>query len=315
MTINALTIFHRLTSRAKLRHMQALIALNDLGSMGLAARSVGMTQPAMSQLVADLEQLVEVQLFLRHSKGVTPTATGMDLIPIARRIIAAMEEGAERIASRQLRDSSLVRVASTAAASGALLDLVFPSFARSHPNIQVQVSTVLGSSLDAAFIEDEYDVICCRPREAVPDGWVFTSCIEDELVVVCGTSHTLARQKLVKLTDLGRFTWVQNHISTIARREFDALAARARWKDIREVQIMSRATLPILTMLKSGEHLALVPRSVVAPWLTSGDLVEVPAQLGLKLSPIGYYWKAHASSPASNVLTRAMLSITEKPTN
>ncbi len=58
MAINSLTLLRRMTSRARLRHMQALIALDDLRSMSRAAEAMDMTQPAMSQLVAELEQLL-----------------------------------------------------------------------------------------------------------------------------------------------------------------------------------------------------------------------------------------------------------------
>ena len=102
MSLNAQTLLTRLTTRARLRHMQALVMLDDLRSMSRAAMAMGMTQPAMTQLVSELEQLLETTLFLRHSRGVDPTPAAQDLLPVARRILTATEEGAERIANRRV---------------------------------------------------------------------------------------------------------------------------------------------------------------------------------------------------------------------
>ena len=150
MALNAQTLLTRLTTRARLRHMQALVKLDDLRSMTRAAQAMGMTQPAMTQLVAEMEQLLETTLFLRHSRGVDPTPVAQDLMPVARRILAAMEEGAEAVATRIRRDSGPIRVAATVAAVGALLNRLLPELSRAQPTLQLMVETVMGLSLSAS---------------------------------------------------------------------------------------------------------------------------------------------------------------------
>lgn len=309
MPLSALAIFQRLNTRAKFRHMQALIALSDLGSMSRAAQAIGITQPAMSQLVSELEKLVETPLFLRHSKGVSPTSITHSLLPIARRIMVAAEESAEHIASHQRRDEGLVRVASTAAASGALLDAALPDFAEIQSNIMVQVSTVLGPALDASFISHEFDVVCCRKRQVIPEGWAFQPCTSDELIPVCGASHPLAQKTRVTMQELGQSAWLQNHVSTVARQHFDALVQREGWGDLREIHILSRAPVLIWTMLNSGKYMTLVPRSVVTPWLSAGMLVALPVDLDMSLSPIGYHWQPDIAGTATNRFVEALTSL------
>ena len=306
MSISALTILQRLNTRAKFRHMQALIALCDLGSMSRAAQALGISQPAMSQLVAELEKLIETQLFLRHSKGVNPTPVALNLLSVARRIIAAAEEGAEHIASHQRRDEGLVRIASTAAASGALLHVVLPEFAKARPGIQIQINTVLGPSLDASFSSGEYDIVCSRSREVVPEGWAFSPCVADDLVPVCGARHPLASRDQVTMQDLGQAIWLQNHVSTVARQHFDSLAQREGWHNIQQIQVLSRVPILIWTMLKSGKYLTLVPRSVVASWLSEGMLCELSVDLDIPLAPLGYHWQPDVAGSATKRFVNAL---------
>ena len=168
MPLSARTILQRLTTKARLRHLQALIVLNDMRSMGRAAQAMGVTQPAMSQAIAELERLLDVKLFLRHSKGVDPTPAALDLLPVARRTMSAIEEGAERLAYRHHRDAGLVRVAATGSAIGSLLHRALPRHFEQHPHIQVHVDEVTTHQLDAAFTGGEYDIVCCRPSIRIP---------------------------------------------------------------------------------------------------------------------------------------------------
>lgn len=305
--IQATTILQRLYVRLKLRHLQALIALDDFRTMGKAAQALGISQPAMSYLLADLETLLEAQLFLRHSRGVDPTDTALELLPIARRICAATEEGAERVALRQRRDVGLVRVAATAAAVSALLDVVMAPFAEAYPQIQVQVATVLGPTQESAFSGDEFDIICGRQRATIPEDWVFMPCTPDRMVPICGPAHTLALKSSVSLDDLASATWLTNHVSTVAQRMFDDLAARAGWTDLKEVRIVSQIGQVIWTMLRDGKYISLIPRSVAMPWLRSGQLVEVSAELDLPLDPIGFYYRPNAAGSATKTFVAELL--------
>jgi DNA-binding transcriptional LysR family regulator len=306
MTASALTLLNRLTSRARLRHMQAMVVLDDLRSMSRAAQAMGMTQPAMTQLVAELESLIETQLYLRHSRGVDPTPAAIELLPVARRILTATEEAAERIASRQHRDGGLVRVAATVAGSGSLLHRVLPGFARAHPHIRTLIEGVVGQALDASFAGDEFDLMICRAREVVPEGWEFVRCLEDALVVVAGPGHPLARKARVDAADLAQASWLQNQPATIARHGFDAMVTRQGWDRLREVPVMSRVPSLIWSMLREGTLLTMTPQAVVQAWVDDGHLVILPTDLAQPLNPVGFYWRPAQAGSASRLLAQAL---------
>ena len=309
MALNAQTILRRLTIRARVRHMQALIMLNDLRSMSRAAQAMGMTQPAMTQLVAELEALLETTLFLRHSRGVDPTPVAQDLMPVARRILGAMEEGAELIATRIRRDSGSVRVAATVAAVGGLLDRALPALAQSHPHVQVQLDSVIGQELSASFSGSEFELVLCRRLAVVHEGWTFVPCRRDAAVIVAAAGHPLARKVGVTAGDLRAARWLQNHVATLARHVFDDLRERYGWGELDEVQFISRVPVLIWSMLKSCELLCLTPRSVVAPWLLDGSLVELDFDVGAPLEPVGFYWKPDEAGSSVRHVAQGLMDL------
>jgi len=289
-----------------MRHMQALIALDDLRSMSRAAQRLTISQPAMTQLVAELEQMLETTLFLRHSRGVTPTAVALDLLPVARRIITATEDGAELIASHNRRDGGLVRLAATGGAQTGILPRSLPDFGASHPDIQVQIATIDGQGIDAAFAGDAFDLVLCRWREVVPEGWEFVACCDDALMVICGAGHPMAATGPVDAAALAGATWLANHVTTIARHHFDAFARAAGWPELREVQIVTRSPLVLWPMLRRGDLLSLLPVSIVQSWIEAGEMVALDTPLTRPLDPMGYYWRPERAGSATRLLAAAL---------
>ena len=98
MSISAKVLLNRLTAKARFRHFEVLVRLNELGSIKRTAESIGMTQPGVTQILADLEHLLEVTLFHRHARGVLPTQACQDLLPMARQCLLGLSASAEAIA-------------------------------------------------------------------------------------------------------------------------------------------------------------------------------------------------------------------------
>lgn len=98
-----------------LRHLRAVLAIRRHGSMSAAARDVNLTQPAITQGLARIEQQIGATLFERSSGGMAPTSAAEALVP---RIAAALERiPSSRVTAAQMR--SFVALARTGSYAGA----------------------------------------------------------------------------------------------------------------------------------------------------------------------------------------------------
>ncbi len=299
MPPNADILLNRFTLKAKFRHMQVLVKLAELGSMRRAAEAVHMTQPAISQQVSELERLLETELFFRHAKGVTPTEAAKDLLPVARRILSALQDGSEALASRLMAQTGVVRVAASPAAIGGLLHGTLASFAKSRPDIQVNIVDTGGADPLTALTGDQADLICTRETDVLPSGWSFVPCIEDKLVVVCGAAHPLAHQTDPDPAELGAYKWLQNRTGSIARAHFERLYADHDWPHSTRCQVITHVPELTKELLETGEYIAILPRSVTRPWVSQGTIHVIAAPLSLPLHPLGYIWRAGQSGEAT----------------
>ena len=287
MIPSADTILSHFVIKAKFRHVQVLIKLAELGSMRRAAEAVNMTQPAVSQKIAELERLIGAELFLRHSKGVEPTAVANELLPVAHRIFSALEDGSETIAHHLRASSGFVRVVASPAATGGLLLGTLGPFSQAHPSIQVRVIESTAAQLTDGLLVNQADIICTRRTDIVPEGWKFVTCLEDQLVLVCGAHHPLANKKNISGAQLGEHKWLINRVGSVAREYFETLFEEHSWEeDVRGSLVLH---VPTLTreLLMTQDVLAVIPQSVAQPWLRAGDVVALNTELTKELPPLG----------------------------
>src|ERR1700680_1069292 len=83
--------------RLKFRDLQVFFAIVQAGSMAKAATQLGLTQPAVSDIVAGLEQMFAVRLFDRNPRGVEPTIYGRALLKRGRAAFDELRQGIKDI--------------------------------------------------------------------------------------------------------------------------------------------------------------------------------------------------------------------------
>jgi DNA-binding transcriptional LysR family regulator len=283
---NASVLFNRLLARGKFRHVQILLKVAELGSLQRAADSIGMTQSSVTQGLAYLERLLEVQLFERHARGVRPTQACEDLLPVARRMLIGVADGAEVVAAQRQRIGGAIRlVASVGAMNGLLLD-VLPRFAQRHPDVTVQLSEAEGDDQLLAIARGEADLVACRRPPVIPEGWHFMPVREDRLAVLARADHPLARKRSLGWPQLVDETWLLAPTASAARERFDELTANLP-RPIRTYPVVTRSTAMLWLLLQQENLLSFLPLNFVRPLLDAGSLRELKLRPLYMLEPLG----------------------------
>jgi DNA-binding transcriptional LysR family regulator len=123
----------------RLAAMEAFVVVVDTGSFSAAARRLNVGQPAVSKMVAQLEDRLGVKLLVRTTRGLTATEAGLNYYERARRSI---EEADEAELSARTAGSSLTgRLRICAAVTFARIHLIprLPEFLARHPELEMDV--------------------------------------------------------------------------------------------------------------------------------------------------------------------------------
>jgi len=123
----------------RLAAMEAFVLVVDTGSFSAAARRLDVGQPAVSKLVAQLEDRLGVKLLVRTTRGLTPTEAGLNYYERARRSIEEAEEA--DFAARGAGSSLTGKLRVCAAVTFARIHLMphLPEFLARHPGLEIEV--------------------------------------------------------------------------------------------------------------------------------------------------------------------------------
>lgn len=285
MKPTARTLSQRLLTRARLRHWLGFARVAELGSVRKAAEAIGIAQPALTGLLADLESLIGAPLFERHARGMHLTALGRELLPTARRVLGAIDDVAQQAAALQSNAEHVVQVGAIGGAVGGLLAPALPMLAQRHPDLLIQLIEADATQLDQLVAMDEIDVALCRTPARLPQGWSFEPLLSDRFVVVAGRGHPLGKRRKLNVEQLRSYAWLAMPSGSAAREMFEALFADHALPPI--CQVSCRIPTVLWAMLRARPLLALIPASVVRPLVVAGELIELNLDRSLEMDPIG----------------------------
>ncbi|MFI1768231.1 LysR family transcriptional regulator [Streptomyces sp. NPDC020800] len=174
--------------------LELLLAVARLGSLGAAAREVGITQPAASSRIRSMERQLGVALVDRSPRGSRLTDAGALVTDWARRVVeaaAAFDAGARALRDR--RDSRL-RVAASMTIAEYLLPGWLLALHAERPD--TAVSLLAGNSAKVAelLLADEADLGFVEGL-TVPAGLDSAVIAQDRLIVVTAPGHPWARRR------------------------------------------------------------------------------------------------------------------------
>ena len=182
-----------LDQKLKLRQLRAIRAVATGGSLQRAAQALGLTQPALTKSLREIEDLFGVRLFEWHARGVEPNANSVLVIDAARRILdilSDVEEGFDRIDQRV--GGTLVVGALPTAAAGVMPELL-RRMRESHPDIAVLVIENRTDELLGSLAIGDIDLIIGRlyPPLRPDDDLVRTELYDEPMSVIVGAQHPL----------------------------------------------------------------------------------------------------------------------------
>ncbi|MEU2895592.1 LysR family transcriptional regulator [Streptomyces sp. NPDC001273] len=174
--------------------LQLLLAVARLGSLGGAARELGITQPAASSRVRSMERQLGVALVDRSPRGSRLTDAGALVTDWARRIVEAAEAfdaGAQALKDR--RDSRL-RVAASMTIAEYLLPGWLLALRAERPDTAVSLLAGNSAAVAERLVSGEADVGFVEGL-TVPAGLDSAVIAHDRLIVVTAPSHVWARRR------------------------------------------------------------------------------------------------------------------------
>ncbi|MEH6833009.1 MULTISPECIES: LysR substrate-binding domain-containing protein [Falsihalocynthiibacter] len=192
----------------KLTQIRDLIATADTGSLRAAARHLGVTQPAITRSIRELERELGVPLFERHQFGMLPTTMGLAMLKRARTVEEELRRATEEISQMQGEMVGEVRVAMSAVSTFAMMPQAVMSFRRTHPRAVMKFVESFYAPIEGQLLNGEIDFFV-GPFMDTGRGSRVTSEVlfQNMRVVIARKGHPLAQATSIR--QLGEAEWVK----------------------------------------------------------------------------------------------------------
>src|SRR5262249_34741260 len=148
--------------RLKLRDLQVFSTVVERGSMAKAAQHLGISPPAVSEVIADLDHALGVRLFDRVAQGVEPTIYGDALLKRSVEVFDALKQSIRDIEFLSDATTGEVWVGCTEPTWFTLLPDVIRHFSQQYPRIEVHTQLMDSSEVFRGLHERRYDCVLCQ---------------------------------------------------------------------------------------------------------------------------------------------------------
>ena len=177
--------------RPSLSQLQTLAEVAHAGSFLAAAKTLGLTQPAVSLRIRELEQLVGQRLIERVGRKASPTTAGATLLGFAKQIEATLDEALRALALQSGDVSGRVRLGTGATACIYLLPPILRAVKERYPGIEIAVRTGNSGEILTALSDNELDIAVVT-LPAVGRSFEVKVLLEDEMVAAFATDDVPA---------------------------------------------------------------------------------------------------------------------------
>jgi DNA-binding transcriptional LysR family regulator len=268
-----------------IRQLSIFLEVARLESIRGAAESLGISQPAVSSALADLQREVGAALVQRAGRGIALTAGGRTLQEYGRRALALLDEASATLAATP--ETAQLRIAAVTTAAESFMPDLLRGFNVAFPQAQIELDVANRDRVWGRLSHWEVELVVAGRPPASPR-FRTLAVRKNELVVVT------ARDGPTTAAALGAATWLLREAGSGTRAATEELFARL---GISPTRLTIGSNAAIRECVRAGLGVSLLSTASVGEEIASGDLAVVPTPV----TPLPRNW--HVLTNADRVLS------------
>ena len=294
-------------ARLKTRQIALLVHLDDERSVLRAAEVAGMTQPAASKILRELEEALEVPLFERHARGVVPTWYGEILVRHARSILSELSHAQDEISALKSGRSGQASIGTVLSPGTDLIPMAIGLLKQGNPEMQITVDLNHSTALIEKLLQGDLDMVVGRILDAQgAEELQFEPLADERHALIAGAQHPLAGRRNLHLEDLTDQSWILPTTGSVLR---NSLVARflARGLPV-PGNVVETSSMPVITsLLRTTNMVVVLPETAVQSYCQAGLLTVLIKDVGVDIGLFGIVTRRRFKlSPGAQVLLAAL---------
>ncbi|EEJ2567544.1 LysR family transcriptional regulator [Salmonella enterica subsp. enterica serovar Hartford] len=274
------------SQRIRLRHLHTFVAVAQQGTLGRAAETLNLSQPALSKTLNELEQLTGTRLFERGRLGAQLTVSGEQFLTHAVKVLDALNTAGQALNHKEDASADVVRVGALPTAALGILPAAIGRFHQQQKSTSLQVATMNNTMLLAGLKSGEIDLGIGRMSDPeLMGGLNYELLFLESLKLVVRPGHPLL-QETITLSRVMEWPVVVSPKGTVPRQNAEALLQSQGCKmPAGCIETLSASLSRQLTV--DYDYVWFVPSGAVKEDLRQATLVSLPVPTQSAGEPIG----------------------------
>jgi len=263
--------------------LRTFVAVVEQGSFSGAAKSLAISQPAVTMQVQALEADVGATLLDRKYRRIDLTEAGKTLLPHARAVLEQLGQAKDEITALSGLVTGRLAIAASTTPGVYVVPRLLGSFLSQYPEVGVTLA-VQDTAEVVAAVESGTAQIGVAGATVRGARVSFEELGADELVAICPPGHSLSGRTGVSMTDLAEETWVFRESGSGTRKMAEKVLT-AHGLDTQELRVAVELGTgeAIVSAVEGGLGIAILSRYVADKALHAGTVSEIRA-IGLPAS-------------------------------
>lgn len=296
-----------LRNRLKLRQLALLPALDETGSLHKAADRLGMSQPAATRLLQDLEELVGAELFERTSKGMVTTSMGRMFVHHAIAILAGIDQVHDEAQALRAGHAGTLHVGLFSGAPPMLAARAIAAIKATTPLVQVRLVAADNEKLLSDLQDGSLGLVIGRtPPASAAASLNFEPLYTDYFAVACSAANTRAPQGPCQVPQLMDFPWILPLPGTPFRQSLD-LQFLGQCGRLPQDLTECGSVAALQALLATGDYVAVMPRALALPLAHTGQVRILIDRLANIAGPVGIITRGNEAR--SSVMSRMVQAL------
>ncbi len=276
----------QLLNRLRMRQVALILAVGEHGTLRKASSELGMTQPAATKMIQELESALGQRLFERVGRGQKLTPAGTSVLRYFSGMRGSFEAMSRELAELQLGSAGRLSVGTIMAPSPNLLTHAIIALKKAFPLLSVDVTLDTSDRLLELLRGGSLDLVIGRIRGAHRADYSFEPIENEVLAVVTGIHHPLAQLKQVKFAELLAYPWILqppgSPMREVLEQEFRLHQALPPQGLIETASVVTTTCL-----MAETDMIGVVPQSIAENYAQHGLLKILPCVIRHKMEAFG----------------------------
>jgi DNA-binding transcriptional LysR family regulator len=288
------------SNQLDLRLVRHFLTVVEHRSFHRGAKSLRLTQPALSKSIRALESLVGGALFERRHDGVVLTEMGTVMLGHAKLIATEVEHALDAVSAARTGTHGVVVVGAALSAAETLLPQVTARLVRRIPGIRVKVLSGLHENLISMLRVGDVDLVISS-ADGLNDGGEIVNdpLYVDYVDVIARKKHPLLTQPDISMAKVGAYPWALLGPQILSKQKLDS-AFLSVGLPAPAITIESDSPAYLKALLLESDFISFMPHYLIERERRSGKLLPVPLRPITWTRPIGICYRRRGSlSPAA----------------